>query len=164
MKLIDAQRKLEDFGQELLQSSDVASLLRVSRPHASKVMTRLSESGFSVPLTKGRWALSEEIDRFLVPEFLTAPSPSYISLYSALFYHGMISQIPETIYAVSISKTRRYRTKIGTFSIHHLEPEFFFGFELIGEQGIKMATPEKALVDTLYMVQESLDYFIPCLN
>ncbi len=151
MKLLDAQMKLREFGQEFLQNSDVASILQVSRTHASKIMTRLAESGFSVQLTRGRWALSQNIDRFSIPEFLTAPSLSYISLQSALFYHGMISQIPEVTYAVSTSKTRKYKTQVGTFSIHHLEAEFFFGFETAGDRSVKMATPEKALLDTLYL-------------
>lgn len=155
MKLIESQAKLKKFGQPFLQTSDVASILCLSRAHASKIMTRLSAEGLATQLTRGRWALTENnannIDRFLIPEFLVAPSLSYISLQSALFYHGMISQIPETIFAVSTSKTRKYKTELGVFSVHHLEPELLFGFEVVGKSSVKMATPEKALLDTLYL-------------
>jgi len=149
--LLDVQKKLNDFGQKFLQSSDVASILKITRPHASKIMTRLAQSGFAIQLSRGHWALSNKPDPFLIPEFLTFPYPSYISLQTALFFHGMISQIPETLYAVSTAKTRKYRSQIGTFSIHHLEPQFFFGFELVGDNNIKMATPEKALIDFFYL-------------
>jgi predicted transcriptional regulator of viral defense system len=151
MKLLDVYRKLNHFGQNFLQSSDVASILGVSRAHASKILTRLAESGFAVRLNRGHWALSEKVDPFLIPEFLTSPSPSYISLHSALFFHGMISQIPETIYAVSTARTRKYENPLGVFSIHHIEPEFFYGFKLIEDQSIKVATPEKALLDFFYL-------------
>jgi hypothetical protein len=34
--------------------------------------------------------------------------------------HGMISQIPSVVYAVSISRTRRYATAVAEFSVHHV--------------------------------------------
>ncbi len=36
-------------------------------------------------------------------------------------------------------------------SIHHLQPSFFFGFEERNNGLIKIATPEKALIDILYL-------------
>jgi predicted transcriptional regulator of viral defense system len=151
MRLIDALGKIKGLGQASFHSSDVAALLKISRGHASKLMSRLVGSGAVFRLTRGRWVLLDGIEPLLIPEFLSAPSPSYISLQTALFHHGMISQIPSVIYAVTTSKTRRYKTPAGTFSLHHIEPEFFFGFSATGDRAIKMASPEKALVDYLYL-------------
>jgi len=36
-------------------------------------------------------------------------------------------------------------------SIHHVKPSFFGGFEVNARTGIAMATPEKVLVDFLYL-------------
>ncbi|MBI5192923.1 MAG: hypothetical protein HZA08_05715 [Nitrospirae bacterium] len=83
--------------------------------------------------------------------YLTAPFPSYISLQSALYYHGMISQIPAVTYSVSPARTHVFKTSLGTFSIHHIDPSLFFGYAPVGKSGIKMAVPEKALIDFLYM-------------
>jgi len=151
MTLIEAHRKLISFGQPFLHSTDVAAFLGISRGLASKIMTRLSKAGFTIPLTRGRWAMNREVDIFMIPEFLTAPSPSYISLQSALFFHGMISQIPETVYAVSTSRARLYKTAIGVFSIHHVDSDFLYGFETTVPGQMKIATPEKALVDFFYL-------------
>lgn len=85
-----------------------------------------------------------------LPEYLTAPFPAYVSLQSALYLHGMISQVPSVTYAVSLARTRRFTTPLGTVSIHHVQPPFFFGFEDAGHGG-RLATPEKALVDFLYL-------------
>lgn len=63
----------------------------------------------------------------------------------------MISQVPAITYSVSPARTYIFRTSLGTFSIHHINPTFFFGYEPVGKFGIKMATPEKALLDFLYM-------------
>jgi predicted transcriptional regulator of viral defense system len=83
-------------------------------------------------------------------EYLAAPFPGYISMQSALYYHGMISQVPAITYSVSPARTHIFKTSLGTFSIHHINPSFFFGYEPVGKFGIKMATPEKALLDFLY--------------
>lgn len=57
-------------------------------------------------------------------EYLTGPFPSYVSPQTALFYHEMISQIPHIIYAVSLARTRQYKTPLGNVSIHHLQPDW----------------------------------------
>ena len=63
----------------------------------------------------------------------------------------MISQIPAITYAVSIGRTKKYETPLGTVSIHHIHPSFFFGFEVIGKGFSKIAIPEKAIIDFLYL-------------
>jgi hypothetical protein len=35
--------------------------------------------------------------------------------------------------------------------VHHVQPAFFDGFESLPDWGIKLAAPEKALVDFLYL-------------
>jgi hypothetical protein len=51
---------------------------------------------------------------------------------------------------VTLGRARRVRTAAGTFSIHHVAPEVFGGFE-VTPSGVKMASPEKALFDVLYL-------------
>jgi hypothetical protein len=63
----------------------------------------------------------------------------------------MISQMPAMTYAVSLARTRRFTTPLGTVSVHHVQPAFFFGFEDAGRSGGRLATPEKALIDFLYL-------------
>lgn len=150
MRLIEAEQKLLSLQQPVLQTRDVSACLNIPTAQASKILEHLVVAGRFVRLMRGRWATSRQIDPLILPEYLTAPFPSYVSLQTALFYHGMISQIPPTIYAVSLARTRQYLTSFGNISIHHLHPDFFFGFEQIGQ--IKMATMEKALIDILYLI------------
>jgi len=65
----------------------------------------------------------------------------------------MISQIPEVIYCVSLARTRVYETPVATISVHHIPGSFFFGYEEKGELHVRMALPEKALLDILYLSQ-----------
>lgn len=149
MRLIDVLTKIKELKQPAFQTSDISVLLDVSVVHASKILSRLCEAKQVVSLTRGRWGLPD-VDPMLLPEFLTSPWPSYISLQTALFYHGMISQIPNVHYVISLASTKLFKTPLGNFSIHHISPSFFFGFELT-LNGIKMASPEKALIDILYL-------------
>ena len=89
-------------------------------------------------------------DPYRLPEYLTAPMPSYLSLQTALHLHGMVEQIPQAFYAVSLARTQRITTRVGDFSIHHVMPALYGGFEET-PNGVKLATPEKALFDLAYL-------------
>ncbi|HSX11100.1 MAG TPA: hypothetical protein VLF94_05250 [Chlamydiales bacterium] len=151
MRLLVVHAKLLALKQDILQTSDAAACLGLTIAHASQILRRLSSAGFFVPLARGKWACRPTIDPLLLPEALTAPAPSYISFQSALYYHGMISQIPDTVYAASLARTHLYKTPIARISVHHIQPNFFFGFETVAKSPIKMATPEKALIDVFYL-------------
>ncbi|MDP2325592.1 MAG: hypothetical protein Q8N51_16415 [Gammaproteobacteria bacterium] len=103
--------------------------------------------------TRKVWAdLKEQVvDRLALPELISAPHPACISLQSALFHHGLIEQIPSVLYAVTPARPRRLRTPLCTISFHRLPPELFRGFELSSGSDAKIATPEKALFDLLYL-------------
>ena len=150
MSLIDALTRLQNLKVGVFQTSDAAVCLGVSRGTASKILSRLGASKSVIRLAQGIWALPGRVDMLAVPEQLTAPWPSYVSLQSALYYHGLITQIPAVTYAVSLSRTRLFRNPLGVYSIHQIKPDFFLGYETVGKAGIKMATPEKALLDILY--------------
>ncbi|HWL86388.1 MAG TPA: hypothetical protein VNO21_11330, partial [Polyangiaceae bacterium] len=112
-------------------------------------LSRLARARLIVPVRHGQFWVGGDLDPLQLPEYLTAPFPSYLSMQSALFFHGMIEQIPVVMYVASLARTQRIRTKVGTFSVHHLMPELFGGFDT--RDGIKVASPEKALFDVAYL-------------
>ena len=151
MKLTDLHARLKQLNEPILRTGDVVAYLNVNNAHASMILARLADYGHIVRVKRGLWVFPDKLDPLALPEHLTAPFPCYVSLQSALYYHDMISQIPEITYAVSLARTKIIKTPPGVFSIHHVTPSFFFGYTIIGKSGIKMATPEKALLDFLYM-------------
>jgi len=159
MKLLDAHVKLSSLKQPLLNTSDVSACLRITLTHASKILGRLAEAGLWVQLARSRWALPTQVDPLLIPEFITAPFPTYISLQTALYYHGMISQIPSIMYAISLNRTHQYTTQLGVISIHRIKPDFFFGFKPFGKSQVKMASAEKALLDIFYLSPTTTSLF-----
>ncbi|MBU0677992.1 MAG: type IV toxin-antitoxin system AbiEi family antitoxin domain-containing protein [Verrucomicrobia bacterium] len=151
MKLIDAYTRLLALEEAFIRTTDAAACLGIEKSHASKLLSRLVEAGRMVKVGWGLWAFPERVDVMSLPERLVEPFPAYVSLQSALYYHGIISQMPAVTYAVSPARTRRYNTPLGAVSIHHIDPRFFLGFETEGRHGVKMATPEKALLDFFYL-------------
>jgi len=151
MRTVDAFADLRRFGKPVLTTEDAADRLGATRSAASRTLGRLAAQGLVLPIRHGLWSMDLELDPLALPEYLTAPLPAYVSLQSALFLHGLISQVPQVIYAVSLAATRRVSTTLGTFSIHRMAPEFFGGYRQDGTTQVKLATPEKALLDVLYL-------------
>jgi len=69
-----------------------------------------------------------------------------------LHLYGIIEQIPQVITLASTIHTKTIHTKVGTFSVHQINPLFFDGFGWYkGSGDFLIAEPEKALVDSLYL-------------
>jgi predicted transcriptional regulator of viral defense system len=151
MRLLDVHARLLKIGVPVFHTRDAGALLGIGSAHASQLLGRLAASGHLTRLGRGRWGFAERIDPFALPVYLTAPYPSYVSLQSALHHYGMISQVPSVIYAVSVARTRTYAAALGTVSVHHVDPSFFFGHRRAGDGTGRIATPEKALIDFLYL-------------
>lgn len=150
MRLLVALKQLQEVGVPVMETRDIAIKLALSNAHASKILTRLAQEKHIISLTKGLWAINPQINPLQIPGYLLAPYACYISLQTALYHYGMIDQIPRKITVVSLSRTRIIKTAIAVISVHHVNPDFFFGFEMDAQQ-IKIATPEKALLDIFYL-------------
>lgn len=141
---------LRRLGKPVVSTDDAALALGAERSATAHTLRRLAAAGLLKRIRRGLWVLDPALDPLLLPEYLTAPFPSYVSLQSALFLHEMIGQIPAVIYIVSLAQTRRVRTSLGTFSLHRVTPRFFGGYDTAAS-GVHLATPEKALLDVLYL-------------
>ena len=80
-------------------------------------------------------------------------APSYVSLEFALSHYQLIPEGTFTITSVSSLKTNSFQTPIGSFIYRHVKPKLLFGYRLIryGKYWYKIAEPEKALLDFLYL-------------
>lgn len=151
MNASEALGRLKRLRVPAATTSDAAAILGVSVEAASHTLRRLAASGHVTAVRKGIWALTDSPDPLVLADYVTAPYPSYLSLQTALYRHGMIDQIPSMIYLVSLARSARIETGVGSYSVHHIQPELFGGFQTQPESGIKLALPEKALVDFLYL-------------
>lgn len=150
MRATDAYGELLRMNRAIVTTREAAARWRMEQRTAGRRLRAMEESGLVRRLRRGLWALDPDIEPFVVAPYLTAPFPAYVSYWSALSHHGMIEQIPRQISVASLDRARRITTTIGTYAIHHLAPELFGGYRGSEETGY-LATPEKALFDTVYV-------------
>lgn len=150
MNARDALARLRRLGVPAIRTADAAVALGLTKAAATMTLSRLVAAGLVSSVRHGTWWIDGSIDPYRLPEILSAPFDSYLSLQTALHLHGLIEQVPEVLYAVTLGRTRRITTAAGSYSFHHVAPEVFGGFEET-EAGLKLATAEKALFDFAYL-------------
>lgn len=151
MNAVRALETLRALGRPIVRTDEAAAVLGISGSNASHLLASLQEAGSVMRMTPGRWSVSGRPSPYLVASWLTDPYPSYVSLYTALSRWGLITQIPRTIYVISLGRTKTVLTPVGSYSVHRLPPELFGGFE--ERDGERTATAEKAVFDTLYLAR-----------
>lgn len=79
--------------------------------------------------------------------------PSYISLESALSWHGFIPEGVFQITSCTTRKTNSFNSPIATFAYRHLKPSLFLGYQLREWENHRyaIAGPEKTIIDYLYL-------------
>jgi hypothetical protein len=82
---------------------------------------------------------------------------SYISLGSALSKALLIGSIPEKrLYTIKIGRNRTYKDDSFTITCLGITPVLFFGYKSV--EGVNIALPEKAFLDTLYFYTKGQNY------
>ena len=153
MKSTDALAQLTRFGKRTVTTSESAVLWNTSLPTTTKALSRLATAGLLQEVCRGVWSIgTTKPDLVDVVPVLTRPYPSYVSTYSALFKHGMIDQIPRSLHVVSLGRSKRVATAFGVVVVHHLQPELFGGSYGGTSARVGIASPEKALFDTVVVL------------
>ena len=119
-------------------------------------LTRWCRRGLLVKLRNQYYAFPEyrqvpDFSRYVANRIY---APSYISLHSALSFYGMIPEEVVQLTSVTTLKTAHFENAFGTFHYQNVKTPFYFGFEIKTMQsgrGLLFATPEKALLDLLYL-------------
>lgn len=119
---------------------------------------RISEwksKGYIKNIIRGHYVFSDrklsEDDLFMIANRLV--EPSYVSMESALSYHGLIPEGVYTITSVTTNKTLDLDSPLGRFSYRKIKPSISFGYMIITFDGneYKIADIEKTLLDYFYL-------------
>jgi predicted transcriptional regulator of viral defense system len=134
----------------LFRKQDVEKLT----PHAAMFLSRALKKGLVHRLNRGNYVNSflhgfprvEEVACFMRP-------PAYVTGEWALNYHGISAQSPVVCTAATLGSAVGWRHRVEyqgvTIEFSKISPALFFGFTRIDH--FYMATPEKAILDTLYL-------------
>ncbi|MBR0196220.1 MAG: hypothetical protein IJQ32_08285 [Paludibacteraceae bacterium] len=119
-------------------------------------MYQWQQAGYIVQLRKGWYAFADYLRQPDYARYFAGKlcAPSYISLHTALSFYGIIPEAVVEITSVTTQKTCRYENAFGQFSYQTIRPRLFWGFEpktMRDGKQYMMATPEKAIIDLLYL-------------
>lgn len=120
-------------------------------------LTRWVSTGKIYQLRRSVYCLAPPYQKVVPHPFLIAnclQPGSYVSLQSALSYHGMIPEWVPVTTSVTTRRPQDFNTPLGQFHFQHVHVNWFYGYKLIelGEkQTAFVATPEKALLDLIYL-------------
>ena len=119
-------------------------------------LTRWVKKGYLIRLRQGYFAFSEYLNKPDYAFYLANRiyRPSYISLHTALSFYGMIPEAVVQITSVTTLKTASFTNNFGEYSFKNVKESLMFGYELkpmADNRTIQFATPEKALLDLLYL-------------
>ncbi len=141
-----------------------SSILKAGNAMPSKTQVQLIrwvKAGKLVQLRRGLYALAEPYRKTNPHPFLIAnrmKKASYVSLQSALAYHGLIPEHVPVVTSVTTGRPEQLRTELGGFTFRHIKKAVFKGFqkiEVATGQFAFIASPEKALADLLYLTPGS---------
>jgi predicted transcriptional regulator of viral defense system len=152
---------LELAGQEPLFYSSLLLAGAVEQVDLGRQLSRWVKGGKLVQLRRGLYALAEPHQKNPPHPFLVAnrlKRASYISLQSALEHHGLIPEYVPSITSVTTGRPETLSTPLGLYIFKHIKKELFFGYKSIdlgSGQSAFIASPEKALLDLLYLTPGS---------
>lgn len=133
---------------------DVAHAIGAKLASAEVFCSRYVKKGLLMRLKRGIYARTEtlshldQIDLFRIANILQVPS--YISLSTALFYYGITNQKQEGFFeSISVKRTKTFQ--IGGLSFHYIKIRPDLYKEFIKRDGVFIALPEKAVLDTFYL-------------
>lgn len=127
-------------------------------------LSRWVKSGKLIQLTRGLYTLARPYSKVKPHPFIVANAirkASYVSLESALAYFGMIPEHVPTVTSVTTRRPECVETQLGCYVFRRIKTSWFHGYSQVdvgSHQSAFVATPEKALLDLVYLTPGADDY------
>jgi len=121
-------------------------------------LSRWVKGGRLLQLRRGLYALAPPYRKVTPHPFVVANRlvrGSYVSLQSALAYHGLIPEHVPVTTSMTTGRPQRRENPLGSFEYHHVRKDLLTGYRLesVGDgQEALVATPAKALADLVGLV------------
>ena len=121
------------------------------------LLGRALRAGEVVRIHRGLYCLADKYLRRKIDPLVVAQrirGPSYISLETALSYHGWIPEAVYTVTSACMDRSREFATPLGVFSFTRIPQETFYTevtrVEGAPGEAFLLASPLKALCDYVY--------------
>lgn len=162
---------LQQFPRRYFNHAELAIVLggskdsqysKVKRLLANKTLIRLKREIYLLQAKTPGESLPHP---FEIAQFIEGPS--FISLESALSFHGLIPERVHTITSASTKRTKNLKTPLGYFAYHHLPQENFYtqvSLVKTSNHPFLIATPWRAICDYIYCYKKNWVTLSPLTN
>ncbi|MFA5995605.1 MAG: hypothetical protein WCW27_04830 [Patescibacteria group bacterium] len=141
--------ELEQTGKTYFSLSDLEKFYQHKKTSLKALLTHWKKQQLITKVGHGYYTL--DLARVDYLQLATTLYPnSYVSFEYALYYYGMLNQVPTTVTLASLNRSRRFHLTAWTLEYTHIKKDLFFDYEL--KNNVYIATPEKALADTFYLI------------
>lgn len=129
----------------------------VNPADVQRQMSRWTTAGRLQQLRRGLYALAAPYQKVKSHPFAVANAVmrgSYVSLQTALAHYGLIPEHTPVVTSVTSGRPGRWETALGVYEFRHVKIGWLHGYrqlDLGADQRAFVATPEKALLDLVYL-------------
>jgi predicted transcriptional regulator of viral defense system len=154
---MEFERLLALVGNEPVFETSLLFAGQVKPASVRLQLSRWVKSGRIYQLRRGLYALATPYQKVKPHPFLVAnrlQRASYVSGQSALAFYGLIPDVVQNTLSVTAGRPERLETPLGIFDFRHVRPELLKGYRMVNlsdDQQALVATPEKALLDLVYL-------------
>ena len=154
---MDFEQLIEIAGEEPVFETGFLLAGDVDPAHVQRQLSRWAQAGRLYQLRRGLYALAPPYQKVRPHPFLVANrlmQGSYVSLQSALAHYSLIPEYVPVTTSVTSGRPGRWETPLGSYDFRHVQPDFLRRFRrtpLGAGQEAFVATPEKALLDLVYL-------------
>jgi len=165
------------FADRILTDVDLSNLSGGTPAARYGMVNKALQKAELIKIRRGLYLLADQYHHKKFSKFFLASriAPhSYISLESALSYHGWIPERVSTVTSVlALGRTKKFTTLFGDFTFYYLpinEYEFLTGVARVEEikgEPFLLASPLRALADLIYVKKidwEGLDFLTNSLR
>lgn len=143
-------------GRKIVTPAEAVAILGTPRENIHRILSRLHEKGWLARIERGRYLVvpMEGQAGWAEHEFVYASQlivPYYISYRSALAHWGLTEQLLHVVFVATTRRKRNLEFQGVRFRFVTIHPRKFFGYTevMFDATPVKIATPEKAIVDCL---------------
>jgi len=146
---------IKKIKKDTFSLDDIKNILKIKRTSAKVFVSRYVKNGYIVRLKRNLFILKEKWENLDITQKYQIANiivvPSYISFTTALSYYGYTTQIQQNYFeSTSIYRTKLVEIENNVFKYSKLNKKFYFGF--VKKDNFFIALPEKALIDSLYLM------------
>jgi predicted transcriptional regulator of viral defense system len=149
MKKIEILEKIRKLPSPIFTTTELCRAIGEKRENTYTYISRMKRDGLINEVEKGKYTLSKE--PLMVATHLT--QPSYLSFLPGMSMRGMTDQIPIKMQVISAIQKKPVNFQNTKIQFIKFKRERIFGYEKVrlGRYEIFVGTPEKLIVDSLYM-------------